>query len=97
MATTTVTDAGSVRIITEVIPATDPRAAQLASGSQAPARTSLQTQGFRRAHPKVLGVRYGLTGAQQDWGSAGIVLLDSLWLGGGNVGTGASPSPFPAL
>lgn len=62
MATTTVTDAGSVRIITEVIPATDPRAAQLASGSQAPARTSFQTQGFRRAHPKVLGVRHGLSG-----------------------------------
>ncbi|NXM83599.1 M4A15 protein, partial [Oenanthe oenanthe] len=55
MAATTVTDAGSVRIITEVIPATDPRAAQLASGSQAPARTSFQTQVFRRAHPKVLG------------------------------------------
>ncbi|XP_016154442.1 PREDICTED: membrane-spanning 4-domains subfamily A member 15-like [Ficedula albicollis] len=55
MAATTVTDAGSVRIITEVIPATDPRAAQLASGSQAPARTSFQTRVFRRAHPKVLG------------------------------------------
>ncbi|XP_072785655.1 membrane-spanning 4-domains subfamily A member 4A-like [Taeniopygia guttata] len=55
MAATTVTDTGNVRIITEVIPATDPRAAQLASGSQAPARTSLQTQGFWRAHPRVLG------------------------------------------
>lgn len=64
MAATTVTDAGSVRIITEVIPATDPRAAQLASGSRtpAPARTSFQTQGFQRAHPKVLGVRHGLPG-----------------------------------
>ncbi|RMB98090.1 hypothetical protein DUI87_25568 [Hirundo rustica rustica] len=62
MATTTVTDAGSVRIITEVIPATDPRAAQLASGSQAPAKTSFQTQGFRRAHPKVLGTIHIFTG-----------------------------------
>ncbi|NXM13993.1 M4A15 protein, partial [Ploceus nigricollis] len=62
MATTTVTDAGSVRIITEVIPATDPRAAQLASGSQAPARTSFQTQGFQRAHPKVLGTIHIFTG-----------------------------------
>ncbi|NWY35223.1 M4A15 protein, partial [Pheucticus melanocephalus] len=62
MAATTVTDAGSVRIITEVIPATDPRAAQLASGSQAPGRTSLQTQSFRRAHPKVLGTIHIFTG-----------------------------------
>ncbi|XP_041326382.1 membrane-spanning 4-domains subfamily A member 15-like [Pyrgilauda ruficollis] len=62
MAATTVTDAGSVRIITEVIPATDPRAAQLASGSQTPARTSFQTQGFRRAHPKVLGTIHIFTG-----------------------------------
>ncbi|NXR96985.1 M4A15 protein, partial [Hypocryptadius cinnamomeus] len=62
MAATTVTDAGSVRIITEVIPATDPRAAQLASGSQAPARTSFQTQGFQRAHPKVLGTIHIFTG-----------------------------------
>ncbi|NXS33834.1 M4A4A protein, partial [Pomatostomus ruficeps] len=64
MAATTVTDAGSVRIITEVIPATDPRAAQLASGSQAPApaRTSFQTHGFRRAHPKVLGTIHIFTG-----------------------------------
>ncbi|NXB89754.1 M4A15 protein, partial [Vidua chalybeata] len=62
MAATTVTDAGSVRIITEVIPATDPRAAQLASGSQAPARTSFQTQSFRRAHPKVLGTIHIFTG-----------------------------------
>ncbi|NXC09740.1 M4A15 protein, partial [Orthonyx spaldingii] len=64
MATTTVTDAGSVRIITEVIPATDPRAAQLALASQeaAPARTSFQTQGFQRAHPKVLGTIHIFTG-----------------------------------
>ncbi|NWR50817.1 M4A15 protein, partial [Regulus satrapa] len=62
MAATTVTDAGSVRIITEVIPATDPRAAQLASGSQAPARTSFQTQGFQRAHPKVLGTIHIFSG-----------------------------------
>ncbi|NXI06768.1 M4A4A protein, partial [Irena cyanogastra] len=62
MAATTVTDAGNVRIITEVIPATDPRAAQLVSGSQAPTRTSFQTQGFRRAHPKVLGTIHIFTG-----------------------------------
>ncbi|XP_058690990.1 uncharacterized protein LOC131577294 isoform X3 [Poecile atricapillus] len=62
MAATTVTDAGSVRIITEVIPATDPRAAQLASGSQAPAQTSFQTQGFRKAHPKVLGTIHIFSG-----------------------------------
>uniref|UniRef100_A0A8D2MB55 Uncharacterized protein n=1 Tax=Zonotrichia albicollis TaxID=44394 RepID=A0A8D2MB55_ZONAL len=83
MAATTVTDAGSVRIITEVIPATDPRAAQLASGSRAPARTSFQTQGFRRAHPKVLGVRHG------------IVLLDVLpgWVEG-MLGQVPLPVPF---
>ncbi|NXF99619.1 M4A15 protein, partial [Sakesphorus luctuosus] len=64
MAATTVTDSGGVRIITEVIPATDPRAAQLASGSAspAPARTSFQVQGFRRAHPKVLGTIHIFTG-----------------------------------
>ncbi|NXR43585.1 M4A15 protein, partial [Zosterops hypoxanthus] len=75
MATTTVTDAGSVRIITEVIPATDPRAAQLASGSQAPARTSFQTQGFRRAHPKVLGTIHIFSGIIHI--SFGIIL--TLW------------------
>ncbi|NXK68657.1 M4A15 protein, partial [Sylvietta virens] len=62
MAATTVTDAGSVRIVTEVIPATDPRAAQLTSGSQAPARTSFQTHSFRRAHPEVLGTIHIFTG-----------------------------------
>ncbi|KAL2310104.1 hypothetical protein Nmel_006343 [Mimus melanotis] len=62
MAATTVTDAGSVRIITEVIPATDPRAAQLASGTQEPAKTSFQTQVFQRAHPKVLGTIHIFTG-----------------------------------
>ncbi|NXM07148.1 M4A15 protein, partial [Tyrannus savana] len=64
MAATTVTESGGVRIITEVIPATDPRAAQLASesGSAAPARTSFQVQGFRRAHPKVLGTIHIFTG-----------------------------------
>ncbi|NXS90031.1 M4A15 protein, partial [Erpornis zantholeuca] len=64
MAATTVTDAGNVRIITEVIPATDPRAAQLASGSRMPepARISFHTQSFRRAHPKVLGTIHIFTG-----------------------------------
>lgn len=62
MAATAVTDSGGVRIITEVIPASDPRAAQLAAGSQppAPAGTSFRVRGFRRAQPKVLGVRCGV-------------------------------------
>ncbi|KAM6204627.1 membrane-spanning 4-domains subfamily A member 15 isoform 3-T3 [Sarcoramphus papa] len=64
MAATTVTDSGGVRIITEVIPATDPRAAQLAAGSRSPAPTasSFQVRGFRRAQPKALGVRHGVPG-----------------------------------
>ncbi|NWW73974.1 M4A15 protein, partial [Climacteris rufus] len=64
MAATTVTDSGGVRIITEVIPATDPRAAQLLSASTAPApaRTAFQTQAFQRAHPKVLGTIHIFTG-----------------------------------
>ncbi|NXY11205.1 M4A4A protein, partial [Pteruthius melanotis] len=64
MAATTVTDAGSVRIITEVIPATDPWEAQLASGSRTPvpATMSFQTQGFRKAHPKVLGTIHIFSG-----------------------------------
>lgn len=55
----TVMDSGGVRIITEVIPATDPRAAQLASSSvpPAPAVSSFQVKGFRKAQPKLLGVR----------------------------------------
>ncbi|XP_027751365.1 membrane-spanning 4-domains subfamily A member 15-like isoform X2 [Empidonax traillii] len=62
MAATTVTESGGVRIITEVIPATDPRAAQLAlgSGSAASAGTSLQVQGFRRAHPKTIHIFTGI-------------------------------------
>ncbi|KAM6133343.1 membrane-spanning 4-domains subfamily A member 15-like [Phoenicopterus ruber ruber] len=64
MAATTVTDSGGVRIITEVIPATDPRAAQLASGSgpPAPATASFQVRGFRRAQPKALGTIHIFTG-----------------------------------
>ncbi|KAM9266930.1 LOW QUALITY PROTEIN: membrane-spanning 4-domains subfamily A member 15-like [Cariama cristata] len=64
MAATTVTDSGGVRIITEVIPATDPRAAQLASGSRPPAPTvsSLQVRDFRRAQPKTLGTIHIFTG-----------------------------------
>ncbi|NXV91613.1 M4A15 protein, partial [Calonectris borealis] len=64
MAATTVTDSGGVRIITEVIPATDPRAAQLASGSglPAPAVSSFQVRGFRRAQPKTLGTIHIFTG-----------------------------------
>ncbi|NXL54275.1 M4A15 protein, partial [Podilymbus podiceps] len=64
MAATTVTDSGGVRIITEVIPATDPRAAQLASSSRpsAPAVSSFQVRGFRRAQPKALGTIHIFTG-----------------------------------
>ncbi|NXP16714.1 M4A15 protein, partial [Scytalopus superciliaris] len=64
MAATAVTESGGVRIITEVIPATDPRAAQLAlgSGSPAPARTSFRVRVFRRAHPKVLGTIHIFSG-----------------------------------
>ncbi|KAM9223559.1 membrane-spanning 4-domains subfamily A member 15-like [Leptosomus discolor] len=63
MAATTVTDTGGVRIITEVIPATDPRAAQLASSATAPAPTvSFQVRGFRRARPKALGTIHIFTG-----------------------------------
>ncbi|NXN20835.1 M4A15 protein, partial [Nycticryphes semicollaris] len=65
MATTTVTDSGGVRIITEVIPATDPRAAQLASSSRPPPAStmlSFRVQGFRKAHPKALGTIHIFTG-----------------------------------
>ncbi|XP_009459523.1 PREDICTED: membrane-spanning 4-domains subfamily A member 15-like [Nipponia nippon] len=63
MAATTVTDSSGVRIITEVIPATDPRAAQLVSGSKpsAPA-VSFQVRGFRKAQPKALGTIHIFTG-----------------------------------
>ncbi|OXB57411.1 hypothetical protein ASZ78_010126 [Callipepla squamata] len=59
---TTVTESGGVRIITEVIPATDPRAAQLASGSIQPTVSSFQVSGFRKAQPKVLGTIHIITG-----------------------------------
>ncbi|KAM6068538.1 uncharacterized protein LJ206_011725 isoform 2-T2 [Theristicus caerulescens] len=63
MAATTVTDSGGVRIITEVIPATDPRAAQLVSGSKPSAPTvSFQVRDFRRAQPKALGTIHIFTG-----------------------------------
>ncbi|XP_068256077.1 membrane-spanning 4-domains subfamily A member 15-like [Nyctibius grandis] len=63
MAATTVADSGGVRIITEVIPATDPRAAQLASSSRPPAATvSFQVRGFRKAQPKALGTIHIFTG-----------------------------------
>ncbi|NWS49699.1 M4A15 protein, partial [Probosciger aterrimus] len=63
MAATTVTDAGGVRIITEVIPASDPRMAQLAPSPRPPAPTvSFQVRGFRRAQPKVLGTIHIFTG-----------------------------------
>ncbi|NXF71920.1 M4A15 protein, partial [Sclerurus mexicanus] len=77
MAATTVTESGGVRIITEVIPATDPRAAQLASGSGSPepARTSFPVQIFRRAHPKVLGTIHIFTGIVHI--SFGIILTAS--------------------
>ncbi|NXS39249.1 M4A15 protein, partial [Balaeniceps rex] len=61
MAATTVTDSGGVRIITEVISATDPRAAQLPSGSRPPT-VSFQVRGFRKAQPKALGTIHIFTG-----------------------------------
>ncbi|NXY00462.1 M4A15 protein, partial [Centropus bengalensis] len=64
MAATTVTDSGGVRIITEVIPASDPRASQLAPGSRplASAVVSFQVRGFRKAQPKALGTVHIFTG-----------------------------------
>ncbi|NWH68470.1 M4A15 protein, partial [Geococcyx californianus] len=64
MAASTVTDSGGVRIITEVISATDPRAAQLATSARTPASTvsSFQVRGFRKAQPKVLGTIHIFTG-----------------------------------
>ncbi|KAM6074076.1 uncharacterized protein VSU04_004769 isoform 1-T1 [Chlamydotis macqueenii] len=64
MAASTVTDSGGVRIITEVIPATDPRVAQLASasGQPTPSATSFRVRGFRRAQPKALGTIHIFTG-----------------------------------
>ncbi|NXE83753.1 M4A15 protein, partial [Cochlearius cochlearius] len=61
MAATAVTDSGGVRIITEVIPATDPRVAHLASASS-PSVSSFQVRGFRRAQPKALGTIQIFTG-----------------------------------
>ncbi|NXU59741.1 M4A15 protein, partial [Turnix velox] len=64
MANTTVTESGGMRIITEVIPATDPRAAQLAatSGQSKPTETSHQVRSFRRAEPMALGTIHIFTG-----------------------------------
>ncbi|NWX13748.1 M4A15 protein, partial [Aegotheles bennettii] len=63
MAATTVTDSGGMRIITEVIPATDPRAAQLTSSSSPPVSThTFRVRGFRRAQPKALGTIHIFTG-----------------------------------
>ncbi|NXL37314.1 M4A15 protein, partial [Glaucidium brasilianum] len=64
MAATTVTDSGGMRIITEVIPATDPRAAQLTSSSRpsTSAGASFQVKIFRRAQPKALGTMHIFTG-----------------------------------
>ncbi|NXJ85984.1 M4A15 protein, partial [Trogon melanurus] len=64
MAATTVTDTGGMRIITEVIPATDPRAARVTASSRPPATAtgSFQVRSFRRAQPKVLGTIHIFTG-----------------------------------
>ncbi|XP_067397641.1 membrane-spanning 4-domains subfamily A member 15-like [Emydura macquarii macquarii] len=49
----TVTESKGVKVITEVVPQTDPRAAQLTSVTQ---QLSLPTvQGFKKAQPKALG------------------------------------------
>lgn len=69
-------DAGEVRIITEVIPASDPRVAQLAPSSRPAAPpVSFQVRGFRRAQPKALGVRDGIP---EGWVSHGNVPLEGL-------------------
>ncbi|NXC50666.1 M4A15 protein, partial [Penelope pileata] len=59
---TTVTEIGGMRIITEVIPANDPRVAQLAVSSVPATTSSLQIISFRRAQPKVLGTIHIVTG-----------------------------------
>ncbi|XP_062433411.1 membrane-spanning 4-domains subfamily A member 15-like [Rhea pennata] len=60
----TVTDSGGMRIIMEVIPATDSSAAQQTSSSRpfTPAASSFQVYSFRRAQPKVLGAIHIVTG-----------------------------------
>ncbi|NXG37819.1 M4A15 protein, partial [Dromaius novaehollandiae] len=60
----TVTDSGGVRIIMEVIPATDLPAAQQASSSRlsTPATSSFRVHSFRRAQPKALGAIHIVTG-----------------------------------
>ncbi|XP_074854099.1 membrane-spanning 4-domains subfamily A member 12-like [Carettochelys insculpta] len=50
---TTVTESKGVMVVTEVVPQTDPRVAQLAS--TAPRLISVQVKGFRKAQPKALG------------------------------------------
>ncbi|XP_025911169.1 membrane-spanning 4-domains subfamily A member 4D-like [Apteryx rowi] len=60
----TVTDSGGVRIIMEVIPATDTPAAQQASSSSlsTPVASSFRVHSFRRAQPKALGAIHIVTG-----------------------------------
>ncbi|CAM2119104.1 unnamed protein product [Caretta caretta] len=67
----TVTESGGMKVITEVIPQTDPRAAQL--DSTAPQPSSAQVKGFRKAQPKALGAIQIVSGFTQI--SFGIALM----------------------
>ncbi|CAM4565406.1 unnamed protein product [Lepidochelys olivacea] len=67
----TVTESGGMKVITEVIPQTDPRAAQL--DSTAPQPSSSQVKGFRKAQPKALGAIQIVSGFTQI--SFGIALM----------------------
>ncbi|CAM5119279.1 unnamed protein product [Eretmochelys imbricata] len=67
----TVTESGGMKVITEVIPQTDPRAAQL--DSTAPQPSSAQVKGFRKAQPKALGAIQIISGFTQI--SFGIALM----------------------
>ncbi|KAM9148184.1 uncharacterized protein ACDP82_005643 isoform 2-T4 [Pangshura tecta] len=69
----TVTESGRVKVVTEVIPQTDPRAAQL--DSTAPQPSSAQVKGFRKAQPKALGAIQIISGFTQI--SFGIALMIS--------------------
>ncbi|CAM5149312.1 unnamed protein product [Natator depressus] len=67
----TVTESGGMKVITEVVPQTDPRAAQL--DSTAPQPSSAQVKGFRKAQPKALGAIQIISGFTQI--SFGIALM----------------------
>ncbi|KAG6923805.1 hypothetical protein G0U57_019232 [Chelydra serpentina] len=67
----TVTESGGVKVVTEVVPQSDPRAAQL--DSTAPQPSSALVKGFRKAQPKALGTIQIICGFTQI--SFGIALM----------------------